>query len=300
MLLLSYGGPRSESEVEPFLRHVTGGRPLSPEMVAEFQARYGRIGGRSPLPEIVDELVVALENRLRSAGRYRVTVGNLHSSPSLADAIAELQARHVSRVVAIALVPQYSAATVGRYLGELDSALEAAGRPFPVAAVRRWTSHLALVEAFAERLQTALAALDPAERAASEVVFTAHSVPIMAVSGEDPFEAELHTTADGVARRAGIAKWRLAYQSVGRAGGEWFGPSVADALVALAAEGKRAVVVVPIHFLSDNAEILYDLDIELRSKAEELGLRFERAESLNTSPRLVEALADLALDPPVD
>lgn len=294
VLLLAFGAPRRPEEVEPFLAAVTGGRPLPPAVVAEYRGRYLRIGGGSPLPAIIDELAAALERRLASAGfSCRVAVGTLHWRPTLAEGIGELARAGVERAVAITLVPQYSAASVGRYLARLQQEMEAAGRPFPVAVVRSWATHPLLVRAFAQELSAALAVLP----AATQVVFSAHSVPIAGVAEDDPFEEELRATAAAVAALAGVRQWRLAYQSAG-GGGPWLGPTLAETVETLAASGAQDVLVVPIHFLGDNVEILYDIDIALRERAERFGVRLSRSKSLNASPLLVAALADLAAHPP--
>jgi ferrochelatase len=300
VLLLAYGGPRDESEIEPFLASVTSGRALSPETLRAIHARYDRIGGHSPLPAITDALAAALQARLERAGRFYVAVGNLHSRPTIAEAVEDMVRHRVERAVSIVLVPQFSRATVGRYLDVLAGTMREAGEPFPLTMVRRWSSHPSLVDAFVEKIEQALAPLAPEERKDVEVVFTAHSMPVQAVRGTDVFDAELHTTASDVARRAHLPDWRLAYQSAGRSGGEWLGPSVSEVVAILAAEGKQTALLVPIHFLADNVEIVYDLDVELRRQADELGVRLIRTESLNTSPLLVEALADLAQNPPID
>jgi len=298
VLLLAYGAPRTLEEVEPFLASVTGGRPLPTPVAAEFRRRYLHIGGRSPLPAIVDALARELERRLGSeGGRWQVAVGTLFWRPSIREAVEALAKRGVARAVAITLVPQYSAASVGRYLARLEEDVAAAGEPFALTAVRSWATHPLLVEAFAGNVRAALDALPSGGTDGVEVVFTAHSVPVAAVLDGDPYESELRATAEAVARRVGIASWRLAYQSAGRGGGVWLGPTVEEIVSELAADGCRRALVVPIHFLADNVEILYDLDVALRERAEALGLRLARSESLNVSPLLVAALADLARRP---
>ncbi len=293
VLLLAYGGPREPAEIEPFLASVTGGRPLPPAVVAELRERYLRIGGRSPLPAVTAELATLLERRLLAEGaRYRVAVGMLHWRPTIAAAVHELATGGVRRAVAITLVPQYAVGTVGRYLESLDRALAAAGNPFAVAAVESWGAHPLLIEAFAQKVEAALAALPTGE--ATSVVFTAHSLPLAMAQADVRFAAELQATAAAVAQRVGLAAWRLAYQSAGRGGGPWLGPSLGETVAELAAGGANSVLVVPLHFLADNVEILYDVDVVQRAEAERLGVRLVRTESLNTSPLLVAALADLA------
>ncbi len=293
ILLLAYGGPREPAEIEPYLASVTGGRPLPPAVVAEFRERYRLIGGRSPLPAISAELAALLQRRLAAdGGRYYVAVGTLHWRPTIAEAVDELAACGVARAVAITLVPQYASSTVGRYLDRLAEAMAAAGHPFPLACVHDWGTHPLLSEAFAEKVAAALAA-QPGGRE-TPVVFTAHSLPLALVQADDRFVEGLQATATAVARRVGLADWRLAYQSAGRGGGPWLGPTLAQTVAELAAGGAASVLVVPLHFLADNVEILYDIDVALRAEAAKLGVRLARTESLNTSPLLVAALADLA------
>ncbi|MHB1004131.1 MAG: ferrochelatase [Chloroflexota bacterium] len=296
VLLLAYGGPRRQEEVAAFLAAVTGGRPLPPSLVAEFEARYRRIGGSSPLPAIVDSVAEALRRRLAGeAATYRVAVGHLFTEPSIAAAVEALRRDGIGRAVAVTLVPQYSRASVGRYFERLEREMERAGEPFPATTVRSWATQPRLAEAFARSIDSALDDLSPTERTMAQVLFTAHSIPVTAAEG-DPFEAELRATAAAVAARVGISGWRLAYQSAGRGGGPWLGPSVSDTMSSLAAEGKRTVLVVPIHFLIDNLEVLFDLDVTLREQAQSLGVRLLRTECPNDSPLLVTALAQVVKD----
>jgi len=297
VLLLAYGGPREPDEVAPFLAAVTGGRPLPPAFVQEFQERYRLIGGRSPLPALVDALVAALQTRLDAAGDYAAAWASQFGRPTYAEGIATLSACGVRQAVAAALVPQYSPASVGRYFTRLDQELAAAGSPFAVTPVHSWATHPLLVAAFAERVRASLAGLPPGE-GEPQVIFTAHSLPLAALKDGDPFVAEIAASASAVAAAVGLAAWRIAYQSAGRGGGPWLGPSLEETVDDLARGGRRQVLVVPLHFLVDNVEILYDIDVALRARAERLGLSLARSRSLNTSPLLVEALADLALNPP--
>jgi ferrochelatase len=293
VLLVAFGGPRNLEEVEPFVRAITGGRPMPPVVFEESRRRYGLIGGGSPLPAITEELASSLERRLGADGTpWRVAVGTMYARPSIAEGISGLARGGVGRAVSLVLVPQYSVATVGGYLKRVEEEMSAAGQPFSLATVRSWATHPRLIEAFAEKARAALEALPESERGGVEAVFTAHSLPTSAVPEGDPFVEELRATAGAIADRVGLARWQLAFQSAGRSGGTWFGPSLEEAVAAVAATGRRDVLVAPIHFLADNIEILYDLDIALKQHADRLGVRLLRPESLNTSPLLVEALAD--------
>lgn len=294
LLLLHHGAPRQAEEIPAFLASVAGGRALPEAAVAEYRRRY-RLCGGSPLPVEVERTVAALQASLQTqTGRCTVTAGALHGEPTISAALRALAERGVQRAAAVVLLPQYSASTVGRYLSRLDEAVQACAWSGEMTRVSSWATEPLLVAAFVEQIGLALADLPAEETARTAVVFTAHSVPLSALRAGDPFLAELMATADAVARGAGLARWTMAFQSAGRAPGSWLGPSVGEVVEELAAAGERRVLVVPIHFLFDNVETLYDLDVALRQQAERLGLQLCRARAPNSSKLLVAAIAEVA------
>lgn len=305
VLLMAYGGPARLEEVEPFLLDVRGGRPTPPELVEEVRERYRAIGGGSPILARTREQAAALEARLNRLGEpdgggpWRVFVGMRHWHPYIRQAVGEIAAGGFERLVALCLAPQYSAISVGAYLRSLDAALEEAGEAgarLRVTRIPSWHDHPGFVAALAEEAGRARDAFAPEERAGLQVVFTAHSIPVSEPgegAGADPYAAQVRETAEAVAGRAGIRSWRLAYQSAGARPGAWLGPSLGEVLRELAAAGRRSVLVAPVGFVSDHVEVLYDLDVEARARAAELGLHLERTASLNASPRFIDALADL-------
>jgi ferrochelatase len=281
VLLLAHGTPESLAEMPEFLRRVREGRPPGPELVEEMRRNYAAIGGRSPLTDITRAQAAALEREL--ADGTRVAVGMRNWRPFIADALAALAAEGVTDVVALPLAPQYSRASVGKY----RAAVEAATPPgVTVRFVSSWHDQPGLAESFAEKVRSAR------ERGPWDaVVFTAHSIPVRLAREGDPYPEHVTATAAAVAERAGIERWRLAYQSAGRTPEPWLGPSLEEAVGALAEDGAKRVLVVPVGFVSDHTEVLYDIDVQASAFAHDRGVELGRTESLNTSPAFIRTLA---------
>jgi len=287
VLLMAYGGPASLDEVEPYLLDVRGGRPVTPEFLAEITSRYARIGGRSPIRELTEAQAAAVGRRL-GAG-FPVYVGMRHWHPYIRGAVDRIAADGHRRVVGIVLAPHYSAMSVGVYQKRL---LEAARGRLETALVRSWADHPKFLAAVAERVTQALQRF-PAPQAV-QVLFTAHSLPERILAMADPYPEELKASAAAVAKLAGLSDWRVAYQSAGATPEPWLGPEAGALITELAARGHRAFLIVPFGFVCDHVEILYDVDVTYRALAARLGVQLERTASLNDDPLLVEALSGLA------
>jgi ferrochelatase len=187
------------------------------------------------------------------------------------------------------MAPHYSAMSIGAYETKL---LEAAAGRLDVTVVQRWGDHPAFLDAVAGRVRQALARFPAPERV--RVLFTAHSLPERILANGDPYPEELRASATAVAQRVGLTTWRFAFQSAGATPEPWLGPEAGSVIRELAAEGHDAFLIVPIGFVCDHVEILYDVDVEYRGLAKKLGVRLERTASLNDDPGLIAALADLA------
>ena len=290
VLLLAHGSPDRVEEVPEFLRCVTGGRPLPEAVVKEVQHRYGLIGA-SPLTRITLKQGELLARELK----LPVYVGMRNWRPLIGDVVTEMRRDSITRAVAICLAPQNSRTSVGLYrealLGETGTA------PFEVDFVDNWHDHPLLIKAFAEKLAAGWKRACDESGARVPIIFTAHSVPERTISEGDPYEAQAKETASLVAMEAPqltVDDWQFAFQSQGMSGGAWLGPTVEDTIRGLKARGHRAVFLQPIGFLCDHVEVLYDIDIAFRGFAEKEGMRLSRAESLNESPTLIAALADVA------
>lgn len=314
VLLLAHGTPDVLGEMAEYLNKVTGGRPLPQEVVEELKHRYRQIGlgdtpGAEAPPLTKWTLIQAnlLERALDRNGDSdtRVYVGMRNWHPYIADAVAKMRLDGVTHIKAICLAPQNSRTSVGLY----RKAVLAAADGIEVDFVAGWAEHPLLAQAFAQRLWPvwALACAQSGRRV--PVLFTAHSVPCRTVmtktasdgtsESPDTYAVEAKRTAELVAQRMapvgfGEKDWYFAFQSQGVSGGPWIGPTVEDTLKAIKEEGHIGVVMQPVGFLCDHVEILYDIDIAFAEKAKELGLELWRAESLNDSDVLINALAQIA------
>jgi len=284
VLLLAHGTPDALDEMPEYLRLVRGGRPPSPELVAEMRHNYAAIGGRSPLTDLTRAQAEALAAALGDG--TRVYVGMRNWKPFIAEAIEAARADGFTELVAVPMAPQYSTLSVGKYRAAVDTAATLHG--VTVRFVHAWHDHPGLLGAFAERLREALG-----RGTRDAVLFTAHSLPQRVIAEGDPYPGQVAATAKGVAERAGVASYGLAYQSAGRTPEPWLGPSLDEALMSLAAAGNKRVLVAPIGFVCDHTEILFDVDVQAAAVARKNGLDLIRSESLNCSPAFIAALADV-------
>jgi ferrochelatase len=296
ILLLAHGTPDSLDEIPEYLSNVTGGRAMPESVIEEIRHRYSLIGS-SPLTALTLE-----QGRLLSAELgVPVYVGMRNWKPYIRDVVARMREDGVTKIVAICLAPQNSRTSVGLHRRALDAAIAAGSTPMQVDFTEGWADHPLLAQAFAERLRQVLEPFQAEAGHPIPVLFTAHSVPVRtlqpsAEAGPDPYADEARRTAALVAQRAGLAadQQHFAFQSQGQSGGPWIGPSVEDTLTALHQQGINKIIVDPIGFLCDHVEILYDIDIAFREFAANLQMELRRPESLNNSPLLTAALADLA------
>jgi ferrochelatase len=276
VVLMAYGSPARPEDVRPYLEDVRGGRPVSNEAVEELAERYRRIGGRSPLDDVTEAQRSALEQELGTP----VFVGMKHWRPRISGAVDAALAAGATRIVGLVLAPHYSRLSIGGYRERLEEAL--AGRA-ELVLVESWHDEPAFVDVLADRVRGTDA----------WVVFTAHSLPERILADGDPYREQLLETSRLAAERASLERWSFAFQSASSTGEPWLGPDVLEELGRLRAEGVDNVLVAPVGFVSDHLEILWDLDIEAREKAEELGLELTRIESLNDDPAFVRALANV-------
>jgi protoporphyrin/coproporphyrin ferrochelatase len=283
VLLMAHGTPASLDEMPEYLRLVRGGRPASAELVEEMTHNYAAIGGRSPLTDLTFAQADALRARLGPA--VPVAVGMRNWKPFIKDALSQLAASGVSRVIGIPLAPQFSTLSIGKYVGAATAALPPG---LTLDCVASFFEHPLLLRAFAERV--CAAAPSPNE----EVIFTAHSLPARVIRAGDRYATEVARTARGVAQLVGLVRYRRAYQSAGRTPEPWIGLNLGDLVRLRAARGARRFLAVPIGFVCDHTEILFDIDIEGRQAAEACGSTLRRTESLNTSPVFIDLLEDLA------
>ncbi|MFN2571506.1 MAG: ferrochelatase [Gemmatimonadales bacterium] len=288
VLVMAYGGPGSISDVEPYLMDIRGGRPTTPQLVEEIRARYARIGGRSPILERTRAQAAAVGRGLGSG--FQTYVGMRHWHPYINDTVAAIRQAGHHRIVGVVMAPHYSSMSVGAYEKKLLEAIQPAGQ-IETALVRSWCEHPRFLDAVADGVTRALQRFPRPKDA--QVIFTAHSLPQRIVAAGDPYPEQLMASATAVARRLQLPHWRVAYQSAGATADPWLGPDAGDVMTELAKSGCTAVLLVPIGFVCDHVEILYDIDIEYQALARRLGVQLERTASLNDHPGLVAAVADV-------
>ena len=288
VLLLAHGSPENVDEVPEFLQQISRGRPMPPQVIEEVKHRYGLIG-QSPLTCWTMEQRDMLARELG----IPVYVGMRNWKPFVAGTVRNMAADGITRAAAICLAPQNSRTSVGLYRAAMNGK---SGTPFAAEFVEEWHDHPLLIKAFAEKFRTGYTRACNEAGTKVPVIFTAHSVPERTVAEGDPYEAQSKETAALVAREVGLAQpdWTFAFQSQGMSGGAWLGPTVESTIHALREKGHKGIFIQPIGFLCDHVEILYDIDIGFKQFADQEGLCLWRAESLNGSPLLTAAMADIA------
>lgn len=298
LLLMAYGSPDSLDDMEAYLLDIRGGRPTSAALVEEIKERYAEIGGRSPLLDITRQQAAALEAEMNrrdgaSGVAFRSYVGMRHWDPRIKEAVAQMAEDGITEVIAMVMAPHSSRMSTGAYYNSLLEAISELGVNLDIAWVENWHDHPGLIEAIAEK---AAAALERFEGERPFVIFTAHSLPARILAQADPYDDQLNETARLLAERLELAsgRWRFSYQSAGQSPEPWLGPQIEEVVVELAESGEKNLLVVPIGFVCDHVEVLYDIDIACRRIAAEHGARLERSASLNTSPAFIRALADIA------
>lgn len=298
VLLIGFGGPTRPEEIRPYLQNVVRGRRVPPERLKEVAHHYEQIGGRSPFNELTFRQAAALRQALVACGRpLPVYVGMRNWSPYLSEALARMRDDGVREAVGVVLAPHRCFASWEQYQQNVEEARRQVGAG--AAAVRYlqpWHKAPGFLEAMAERIEEATGYARGTWPDAVPLIFTAHSVPAE-MARTAPYEAQIRESAMGIAAIVGAARFQIAYQS--RSGDPrqpWLEPDVNDLLRDLAQAGVREVVVVPVGFLCDHVEVLYDLDVEARQTAAEVGVRFHRAGTVGDHPRFIAMLAERIIE----
>jgi protoporphyrin/coproporphyrin ferrochelatase len=298
VLLMAYGGPDKLDDVPDYLLDVRSGRPMAQELVDEFVERYREIGGRSPILELTQAQAAGVEKALNnrkakeSGIQYKAYVGMRHWDPYIRDVVPQIVEDGVDKLVGVVMAPHYSKMSVGKYMEQMEEGMEKASKQIPMLQVESWKDQPMFISGVASRIRDALRKFPGDVRKDVPIVFTAHSLPTRILEWGDPYPDELRVSVEMVADRVRQRHWRFAYQSQGATNEPWLGPDVETTLDELAAEGFKDVLIVPIGFVCDHVEILYDVDIEHKEHAEKLGMHLERIKSLNDGPMLCRAVAE--------
>lgn len=323
VLLMAYGTPETPDQVEAYFTHIRGGRKPSPEAVAALQFKYETIGGQTPLLRITQEVAAKLEAELnRTSGEsseIKVYMGMKHWHPYIADTVVQMAADGVTDVTALVLAPHYSRMSVGSYKTALNEAVAAADADINITYIDRWHHQHEFIQMMAGLVKAGLSEMDskandnsaagagngaagPDAAAAGDIVtvFSAHSLPERIRTWSDPYEEELLASSKTVADAAGLSNWRFAWQSAGETGEPWLGPDILDFLEELSADGVKRVLQVPIGFVCDHLEIMWDIDFEACNRAKELGMQFSRTQLPNASGAFIQTLSSVIKEAQVD
>ena len=293
VLVMAYGGPASLDEIPGYLADIRHGRPTTRAVLDEITENYRAIGGGSPLLAVSQRQVDALAAELDIS--YRCYLGMRHWSPWIEEVVGEMVEDGVTHAVSVVLAPHFSALSVARYQQKVADGLDLYRGRIHFEHVASYHDVPGVVSAFASRVEDGLSRWPEEERDGVHVVFSAHSLPQRVLASGDPYGEQCLETARLVAERAALPeeRWSWAYQSAGRTPEPWAGPDIGEQLATLAAEGVRDVISIPVGFVSDHVEILFDIDHRAAEIAAGLGMRLERPPALNDDPAFIGALAEL-------
>jgi len=295
VLLLAYGGPTGPDEIRPFLDGVLRGRPVPPARYEQVVRNYLTVGGASPINRLTMLQAEGLRAALAAVGpALPVYVGMRHWRPFISETVESMAREGRRRAVGVILAPHPSEVSRDSYVHAVDEARARLGPdPLAVDYVPDWSDHALFIEAVAARVSGTLETVPEPRRRDASLVFTAHSIPVP-MARASGYAEQVAKTAGLVCRRLGLGAWSIAYQSrSGNPADPWLEPDILDALRTLAGRGARDVVVVPVGFVSDHVEVLYDLDIAARGVAQDLGIGFHRAGTVGDHPVFLQLLAHL-------
>lgn len=294
VLIMAYGGPNSLEEIPGYLADIRSGRPTPAKILDEITNNYRQIGGKSPLLEMTRRQVEAIQEHFE-ASKYKFYLGMRHWSPWIEDTIRDMLEDGITHAVSLVLAPHYSKLSIAKYQAKVAAGLEMYHGAIEFSHIESYHDAPGLLQALANRVREGIRRWYPSERPEVHVVFSAHSLPVRIIKMGDPYADQLHETAKLVAEKAGLGKeqWSWSYQSAGRSPEPWLGPQLPEHLEALAKRGIRNVVSVPVGFVSDHVEILYDIDVQAQAAAKNLGIRLERPPALNDDPLFIGTLANI-------
>ncbi len=292
VLLMAYGGPDRIEDVEPYLLDIRGGRPTPPKVVEEIVRRYQRIGGRSPILEGTRAQAAGLQAAFDAlGGGYRVAVGMRHWRPSLGEAVACLTAEGVTAAVGLVMAPHYSRLSVELYYEKLQEAIGDSEARLQVARIDSWHDDSGYLEVLEDRIRRGLQRFPPEDAGRVELVFTAHSLPERILTWDDPYPRQLRATCQALQARFPDHPAHFAYQSAGMTPEPWLGPEAGRLMEARLQAGGRDFLVVPIGFVSEHVEVLYDIDVDFKERVTAAGGRLERIAMPGADPRMMASLA---------
>ena len=295
VLLIAFGGPTVPEDIRPFLARVTRGIPIPPERLEEVAHHYEAVGGKSPLNEITFRQAKALQKILNAQGAtLPVYVGLRNSSPYFTETLAQMARDGVRRALGFILSSHRTEASWERYQKNIaDARVELGDNTPSIDYCDGWHDHPLFVQTWAELIEAAFAKIDSAQRKSTQLIFTAHSLPVI-MAARSPYVEQVEASARMIAEKLNHHRWTLAYQSrSGNPTEPWLKPDIGAAIRQLAEKGVREVIIAPIGFVCDHVEVLYDLDIQAKKNANDLGVNLVRASCPNDHLTFIRMMADV-------
>ncbi|MEA3322283.1 MAG: ferrochelatase [Bacillota bacterium] len=299
LLVMAYGTPYKEEDLERYYTHIRRGRKPSDEMLQDLRERYDAIGGISPLARITEEQANALGahlNNIQDDIEFKVYLGLKHIEPFVEDAVQQMKEDGIEEAVSIVLAPHFSTFSVKSYNGRAQEEAEKIGGP-SIVSVESWYDEPKFIQYWVDRVKETFGSMNEAEREKAVLIVSAHSLPEKIIQMGDPYPNQLQETADLIAKGAGIKNYEIAWQSEGNTPDPWLGPDVQDITRDLHKDkGYTSFVYTPVGFVSDHLEVLYDNDYECKIVTDEIGAKYYRPEMPNTQPEFIDAMATVVLE----
>ncbi|GEN89689.1 ferrochelatase [Oceanobacillus sojae] len=297
LLVMAYGTPYKEEDIEPYYTHIRHGRRPEPDALKDLKDRYEAIGGISPLAKITKEQTHALENKLNELQdeyEFKAYIGLKHIAPFIEEAVEKMAKDGIEAAVSIVLAPHYSTFSVKLYNERANSTAEKYG--IKMESVQDWYTEPGFIDFWAKGVQNTFADMSAEEKNNTVLIVSAHSLPKKILQHGDPYKQQLEETAQLIAEAADVKKYEVGWQSEGNTPDPWLGPDVQDLTRELYnKEGYKAFVYTPVGFVADHLEVLYDNDYECKVVCDEIGASYYRPEMPNARPEFIETLANVVL-----
>jgi ferrochelatase len=298
LLVMAYGTPYKEEDIERYYTHIRRGRKPSPDMLQDLKERSEAIGGISPLAKITKEQAESLGRRLnevQDAMEFHVYLGLKHIEPFVEDAVQQMHADGIKEAVSIVLAPHFSTFSIQSYNARAKAEAEKLGGPV-IHSIESWYEEPKFIQYWVDKVKDVYGQMSEEEREQAVLIVSAHSLPEKIIAAGDPYPRQLQETADLIAEGAGIKHYAVGWQSAGNTPEPWLGPDVQDLTRQLHEEkGYTSFVYIPVGFVAEHLEVLYDNDIECKNVTDDIGAKYYRPEMPNADPAFIDALATVVL-----
>ncbi|MCK1984378.1 MULTISPECIES: ferrochelatase [Peribacillus] len=299
LLVMAYGTPYTEEDIERYYTHIRHGRRPSDELIADLKGRYEAIGGLSPLAKITAGQAEALEKKLNSVQEeveFKAYLGLKHIEPFVEDAVKQMHEDGIKEAVSIVLAPHFSTFSVKSYNGRAQDEAAKLG-DLTITSVESWYDEPKFIQYWVDQVKEAIGKMTSEERDNFALIVSAHSLPEKILQSGDPYPNQLKETADMIAKGAGVSNYAVGWQSAGQTPEPWLGPDVQDLTRDLhQAKGYKAFIYIPVGFVAEHLEVLYDNDYECKVVTEEIGAGYYRPDMPNVKPEFIDALATIILN----